>query len=224
MRKSFFFNIKETLHFTQNNNKLIKGNIEKIYTNLVSKYNPKPYKTDKLYYFGEKNYNTIPSIAHSIRRVNDPTLLKLIWINTSSNLKKMENNEYSLRNALQFEKKSNNLFNEYIRIMPKNILYLGLNERNMNKYEKDLIKQNNIETISIQEISEHYKQTTDRISNFIDSTPVHISVNFNILETISTNSLVNIFNCYELHENKIGMDIIGKETYSQDKNLMNKII
>ena len=33
--------------------------------------------------------------------------------------------------------------------MPKNILYLGLNERNMNKYEKDLIKQNNIETISI---------------------------------------------------------------------------
>ena len=53
----------------------------------------------------------------------------------------------------------------------------------MNKYEKDLIKQNNIETISIQEISEHYKQTTDRISNFIDSTPVHISVNFNILET-----------------------------------------
>ena len=94
----------------------------------------------------------------------------------------------------------------------------------MNKYEKDLIKQNNIETISIQEISEHYKQTTDRISNFIDSTPVHISVNFNILETISTNSLVNIFNCYELHENKIGMDIIGKETYSPDKNLMNKII
>ena len=224
MRKSFFFNIKETLHFTQNNNKFIKGNIEKIYTNLVSKYNPKPYKTDKLYYFGEKNYNTIPSIAHSIRRVNDPTQLKLIWINTSSNLKKIENNDYSLRNALQFEKKSNNLFNEYIRLMPENILYLGLNERNMNKYEKDLIKQNNIETISIQGISEHYKQTTDRISNFIDSTPVHISVNFNILETISTNSLVNIFNCYELHENKIGMDIIGKETYSQDKNLMNKII
>ena len=151
-------------------------------------------------------------------------LLKLIWINTSSNLKIVENNEYSLRNALQFEKASNNLFNEYIRIMPRNILYLGLNERNMNKYEKDLITQNNIETISRQEISEHYKQTTDRISNFIDSAPVHISVNFNILETISTNSLVNIFNCYELHENKIGMDIIGKETYSPDKNLMNKII
>ncbi len=145
-------------------------------------------------------------------------------INKTLKLKKVKNNEYTLRNALQFEKESNNLFNEYIRVIPRNILYLGLNERNMNKYEKNLITQNNIETISRQEISEQYKQTTDRISNFIDSAPVHISVNFNILETISINSLVNIFNCYELHENKIGMDIIGKETYSPDKNLMNKII
>ena len=219
MRKSFFFNVRETLHLTKKNKQ-----IDDIFTGLVSKYNPKPYKSDKLYYFGEKNYSTIPSIAHSIRRVNDPTQLKLILINKSSDLKIVKNNEYTLRNALQFEKASNNLFNEYIRIIPRNILYLGLNERNMNKYEKDLINQNNIETISRQEISEQYKQTTDRISNFIDSAPVHISVNFNILETISINSLVNIFNCYELHENKIGMDIIGKETYSPDKNLMNKII
>ena len=101
MRKSFFFSVRETLHLTKKNKQ-----IDDIFTGLVSKYNPKPYKTDKLYYFSEKKYNTIPSIAHSIRRVNDPSLLKLIWINKSSNLKIVKNNEYSLRNVLQFEKKN----------------------------------------------------------------------------------------------------------------------
>ena len=90
----------------------------------------------------------------------------------------------------------------------KNLMYIGI--RDIDNYEKEIIKDYNIQYISVNQINNNLYESIQKINNFIDNDPIHISFDVDCMDP-------KIINCtgtkskYGLNLNtKIILDYLAK--------------
>ena len=76
---------------------------------------------------------------------------------------------------------SNQNFNFIKKLLKfQNLLYIGI--RDIDKFEKQVIQNNNINIISVDEINNELYNSIDKINNFIGNDPIHLSFDVDSLD------------------------------------------
>ena len=198
-----------------------------IHNEISDFHRPKPFTKDKLFFLGGDHSISVATLAHSLRRVNDPSQLKVIWVDAHADFNTYEKSEtknvhgmpLSYATWIDANKYIYNLYNDRMKLDPKNILYIGL--RDVDPYENALIQELDINVITSREVNEDPEYACKRLSYFIDSTPVHLSFDVDALDPtifpctgtpvpdgIQLRQMIQLLSCAELQENKIATDIV----------------
>lgn len=148
--------------------------------------------SDLIHFFKYLNYNkynkiiggdhatSIATLQHSVIKNRD---LKVLWfdahpdINTyeMSNTKNIHGIPLAVATGLE-----NNFSFTNIKIPFENIMYVGI--RSIDKYENQIIKTNNIQYLTVENIIESPKECLDKIKNFIKDSNVHMSFDVDCLD------------------------------------------
>lgn len=200
------------------------SSVAEIYTQIKKSHDIKNKK--QLYFLGGDHSISIATLAHSLRRVQNPKCLKVIWIdahadaNTYINSPTKNLHGMPLAYAMLFDKhKKFDFFHHYMRVLPENLLYIGI--RDLDPAEKEIIERHDISVITCKEVNEDPVKVKNKLSNFIDGNPVHLSFDVDALDPqdfpctgtpvkngIYLKPMLDLLSCQELQENKIATDIV----------------
>jgi arginase len=124
---------------------------------------------------------SVATVASSLMMYNN---LKVIWIdahadiNTRNSSKTKNFHGMPLAFLTKLDKRKF-LFN-WPKLQFKNILYIGI--RDLDPFEKDIIKKHNIKTIKTSNINSNPEKCWKTIDKFIDNDPVHLSFDVDSLD------------------------------------------
>lgn len=127
---------------------------------------------------------SIATVADSLNRTKEGEL-KVLWfdahadINTirSSRTKNFHGMPLSYLTGITYNRDFSFIINN---LHFDNLMYIGI--RKLDRFEKKIIKKYNIKYISCDEINNHTDKSIEKILNFIDENPVHISFDVDCLD------------------------------------------
>lgn len=196
-----FYNVKCNNNFFDNLKELYKIN-EKI---LKPKIN-----------IGGDHSMSIATVSDSLNKYKN---LKLIWldahadINTyqSSNTKNYHGMPLSFLSGIDH----NDNFEFIKKLIPmENILYIGI--RDLDPFEREVIKSNNITFLTVDNIRFNYENSMILINEFIKNDPIHVSFDVDVMDPSVIHSTgTKALNGFNMRESKKLLD------YLYTKNIVN---
>ena len=163
---------------------------------------------------------SIASIAYSMNKYKN---LKVIWIDAHADINttySSKTNNYhgmplSFLTGLDYDKRFNFIKNT---LKFENILYIGL--RDIDNYEKNVIKTCNIKTITAGDFNNNFEKSKEKIGKFLNCNKFHVSLDVDGIDpyfipstgTPVTNGLnientINLVNSFFKNNNMVNMDI-----------------
>ena len=150
--------------------------------NLYNLYQKNVLANGKKVNIGGDHSMSIATVADSIRRYPN---LKLIWMDAHCDINTYEMSEtknyhgmpLSILTGLETDSKLN-FIDKTIDF--KNILYIGI--RDIDPFEKEILKQKKIKFITVNEVNKKPKNVINDISKFIGNNPVHFSFDVDVLD------------------------------------------
>tara|TARA_B100000035_G_scaffold81351_1_gene68208 strand:+ start:1933 stop:2733 length:801 start_codon:yes stop_codon:yes gene_type:complete len=156
------------------NTEIIKPK-KNLYLNLNNlKKNLDNDKSRRKIVIGGDHSNSIATLAHTSNKYKN---LKVLWIDAHGDINSYEKSETKnvhgmvLAFLTNIDRKMSYMVNTPVKM--ENIMYLGI--RDLDNYEKDVIRDNNIKYITCEEINENKLETYKKIEEFVGSDYLHIS-------------------------------------------------
>lgn len=152
----------------------------------------------------------IATIANSLNIHKDK--LKVLWFDAHPDINTYESSLTKNYHGMSLSYLTGHGENEFQfiehKLNLKNLMYIGI--RDIDHYEKEIIKDYNIQYISVNQINNNLYESIQKINNFIDNDPIHISFDVDCMDP-------TIINCtgtkskYGLNLNtKIILDYLAK--------------
>ena len=152
----------------------------------------------------------IATIANSLNIHKDK--LKVLWFDAHPDINTYESSLTKNYHGMSLSYLTGHGENEFQfiehKLNLKNLMYIGI--RDIDQYEKEIIKDYNIQYISVNQINNNLYESIQKINNFIDNDPIHISFDVDCMDP-------TIINCtgtkskYGLNLNtKIILDYLAK--------------
>ena len=153
-----------------------------LFTNLNNIYKINKKLNGKRINIGGDHSISIPTVAYSLNNYNN---LKVIWIDAHADIntyeKSITKNYHGMPLAFLTGMDENNKFDYINKLLKfKNLLYIGL--RDIDEFEKQVIKNNNINVISINDIKYNFNNSIQKINSFIDNDYLHLSLDLDSLD------------------------------------------
>ena len=124
----------------------------------------------------------IPTIAYSLNKNKN---LKVIWIDAHADINTYQEsktkNYHGMPLAFLTGIDNNpklNFINSLLKF--ENLLYIGI--RDIDDFERNIIKSKNINVISMNDVKYDFSNCIDRINNFVGDDPVHLSFDMDSLD------------------------------------------
>ncbi len=179
------------------NNKYKKYNVQcsgNLFTNLSNIYKMNEKINGKRINIGGDHSISIPTVAHSLNKFKNT---KVIWIDAHPDIntynESLTKNYHGMPLSFLTGIDKNQKFNFINKLLNfENLLYIGI--RDIDKFEKQVIKNNNINVISVDNVNNDVYNSIDKINNFIGNDPVHLSFDVDCLDPLilqSTGTKVN---------------------------------
>ena len=162
--------IKHSNKSLNNNLKILKHNLD----NDVSK---------RKVVIGGDHSNSISTLAHTAGKYND---LKVLWVDAHGDIntyaKSSTKNVHGM--VLSFLTNEDKMYNDMItrHIKPQDIMYIGL--RDLDEYEKNVIRDNNIKCISCDDINNDMIGVYNKVNDFVGNSHIHLSFDVDSLDPI----------------------------------------
>jgi arginase len=124
----------------------------------------------------------LSSVAYSINKYKN---LKLIWIDAHADINTFEKSESKNYHGMPLAfltglDKDKRLYNIHKYIDFKDILYIGI--RDLDPFEKEIIEEKNINVITVDDIRHDYLNSMNKLFQFIDNNPTHISFDMDAMD------------------------------------------
>ena len=150
-------------------------------------------KTPKVNIGGDHSM-AIASVADSLQKYPN---VKVIWVDAHPDINtyngSLTKNYHGMPLSFLTGIDKNKKFNFINKLLNfENLLYIGI--RDIDKFEKQVIKNNNINVISVDNVNNDVYNSIDKINNFIGNDPVHLSFDVDCLDPLilqSTGTKVN---------------------------------
>ena len=209
-------NIKNSdIHKTKYYDLVCEGNIIR---NLKSIYNANNMIKGKRINIGGDHSSSIGTGAYTLNNYNRP---KFIWLDAHADINDYKNsltkNYHGMPlNYLTGLSKLNNIDFIKQKLKFENLLYIGI--RDVDDYEKKIIKKHKINVITIDDIKNKKEESLKKINEFVDNSPLHLSFDVDVLDPkymkstgtpvkggLDIDSVISIIN--EKKENIVNLDI-----------------
>lgn len=174
---SYFNNILDNNY--QKYNVQCSGNL---FSNLNNIYKMNEKVKGKRINIGGDHSISIPTISYSLNKHKNT---KVIWIDAHPDINTFNEsytkNYHGMPLSFLTGIDSNQNFNFIKKLLKfQNLLYIGI--RDIDKFEKQVIQNNNINIISVDEINNELYNSIDKINNFIGNDPIHLSFDVDSLD------------------------------------------
>lgn len=186
----------------------LKNNLENLY-----EINNK-IKTPKINIGGDHSMS-IATVANSLNIYKDN--LKVLWFDAHTDINTYESSRTKNYHGMPLSFLSGLGKNEFQfienKLNLKNLMYIGIRE--LDNYEKEIIKKYNIQYISVNQVNNNLYESIQKINNFIGKNPIHISFDVDCMDP-------KIINCTGT-KSKYGLNLNTKVIldYLEKRNICN---
>ena len=203
------------IHKTKYYDLACEGNIIR---NLKSIYNANDMIKGKRINIGGDHSSSIGTGAYTLNNYNRP---KFIWLDAHADINDYKNSSTKNYHGMPLNyltglSKLNNIDFIKQKLKFENLLYIGI--RDVDDYEKKIIKKHKINVITIDDMKNKKEESLNKINKFVENSPLHLSFDVDVLDPsfikctgtpvkggLDLESVISIIN--EKKDNIVNLDI-----------------
>ena len=131
-------------------------------------------------FIGGDHFTSFGTVLSSLMRYG--TEFRLVWIDAHTDIHSFESSPSKNLHGMVVRMLMTHAFSDIPRLLPQQLIYVGL--RSVESAEMEFVKQHRIRHITAREFNNNPRKSIDSILQFIQSKPLHISLDVDSLDPV----------------------------------------